>query len=409
MTTDLIDGHVVDRGAQFLSTRYRVILDLLRDLDLETQWCETTQLSAIVKSGKPVALHTSRPMDARRLAPVGSLLRLAWHQWRHARRVERPDTSCYAAWAAVDDATLTDWLRQRVGEDVLEYLFEPMVHGFYFQTPEETSVALGAVLMAFGVQRSRTCALRDGLGVLPQALARQLDVRYEWPAISIEKRGSRYAVRAVSGEVESDAVVMAVPAPTASGILGSCDTPLGLDTTARGLMGTQYSASINVACLLGAGFEPLVPLRDCYGLLIPRCERRAVVAIGIENNKRPDVQGRTWQVNLMFACDAAQTYMTVDDATIVDVALSDSRPWLGAGSHHVRHSRVFRWPLAEPKSNVGRARLIAAYRRHCVCDAPKIVLAGDYVGMPFTEGAAESGEWAAASLLAAMTSESSAA
>ncbi|MBS0292066.1 MAG: FAD-dependent oxidoreductase [Proteobacteria bacterium] len=409
MTTDLIDGHAVDRGAQFLSTRYRVILDLLREFDLEAQWCESTQRSAIVKGGRPLAMEATRPLDARQLVPTASLLRLAWHRWRSARRVERADTSSYASWAAVDDVTLSGWLRQHAGQDVLEYIFEPMVHGFYFQTPEETSFALGMVLMEFGVRRSRTCALRDGLGVLPQALAGRLDVRYESPVISIERRDGCFAVQATAGVVATDGVVVAVPAPMAKRILVSSGTPLDLDTAARDLLLTEYSASINVACLLDEAFELPDPLRCCYGLLVPRLERGAIAAVGIENNKRPTAHGRACHLNLMFDADAAQAHMRDDEAAIVDVALRDVRPWLGDLSRHVRQSRVFRWPLAEPKSRVGRARLIATYRQHCACDGPKVVLAGDYVGMPFTEGAAESGEWAASSLLAAMTGESSAA
>ncbi|MCR2237235.1 hypothetical protein NSX43_25020, partial [Salmonella enterica] len=56
-----------------------------------------------------------------------------------------------------------------------------------------------------------------------------------------------------------------------------------------------------------------------------------------------------------------------------------------------------RWPAAEPLSAVGRARAIRDYRRQWR-DADPVVLAGDYLAMPTTDGAAHSGEWAAAAL-----------
>jgi oxygen-dependent protoporphyrinogen oxidase len=59
---------------------------------------------------------------------------------------------------------------------------------------------------------------------------------------------------------------------------------------------------------------------------------------------------------------------------------------------------VYRWLNAEPKSPVGRSRKINDYRES-ITKINKVILAGDYMGMPFTEGAAETGLWAASSIL----------
>lgn len=64
----------------------------------------------------------------------------------------------------------------------------------------------------------------------------------------------------------------------------------------------------------------------------------------------------------------------------------------------VTAARVQRWEAAEPLSPVGRARAIAAYRASA--DARRrVLLAGDYMGSPWTDGAAETGMWAARTLL----------
>jgi oxygen-dependent protoporphyrinogen oxidase len=50
----------------------------------------------------------------------------------------------------------------------------------------------------------------------------------------------------------------------------------------------------------------------------------------------------------------------------------------------------------------GRGRYVARYRES-VNGETKVILAGDYMGMPFTEGAAETGKWAAETLMRNLT------
>jgi oxygen-dependent protoporphyrinogen oxidase len=69
----------------------------------------------------------------------------------------------------------------------------------------------------------------------------------------------------------------------------------------------------------------------------------------------------------------------------------------------VTMTHLIRWSAAEPRSPVGRARAVAAYRRQARPDR-RVLLAGDYVAFPWTDGAAESGEWAAAELSGLVTS-----
>jgi len=56
--------------------------------------------------------------------------------------------------------------------------------------------------------------------------------------------------------------------------------------------------------------------------------------------------------------------------------------------------RIYRWKQAEPYSPVGRATDLLYYRNGRSMDR-QVLLAGDHMRMPFTEGAAESGKWAA--------------
>lgn len=177
MTSDTIDGHVVDRGAQFLSTEYRLILDMLRNIGLVRHICEPSPCSAIVRAGTPHPMRVNHPLDASNLLGLRSMLKFAWNVLLLKRKQTALSLSNYAQWAEFDTESTSAWSNREIGTDITEYLYEPMLQGFYFQTPEETSKALAVALTAFGLRRAKTLSLKAGLGSLPEALAKEVDIR----------------------------------------------------------------------------------------------------------------------------------------------------------------------------------------------------------------------------------------
>lgn len=53
MSTDVLNGFVVDRGAQFFSSEYALLLSLAAEHGLRTSIQETSPWSAIVRGGEP--------------------------------------------------------------------------------------------------------------------------------------------------------------------------------------------------------------------------------------------------------------------------------------------------------------------------------------------------------------------
>ncbi|MFF4776958.1 hypothetical protein [Microtetraspora fusca] len=60
---------------------------------------------------------------------------------------------------------------------------------------------------------------------------------------------------------------------------------------------------------------------------------------------------------------------------------------------------VHRWSAALPWTPVGQAARVAAYRESVAAAAPRVILAGDYLGLPFTDSVVNTGQWAAAQAL----------
>ena len=392
MTSERATGHVIDRAAQFLSSEYSTILGLVRDVGLANQVRPTSRLSAIVQGGVPRRLRVDRVVDALFSGLLGTRawLMLGRVALREAHRIRNLSLSDFSAWDVFDDCTASDWLQREKCGHALERIFEPMLQGFYFQRPEDTSRALAMALMAFGMRRSQTLTLEGGLGQLPEALAARLDVRLNETVEGVKQSNGKVAIQTASQTVIVDRAIVATPATVARQLLADPQ-----DEAGRDLLATQYTSSINVSVFTDPAFALPTALREAYGLLIPRSERHGVAAIGIENNKR-GVSSTSGQLfSVMFCHDGATHLMSKPDAVVVQEAIAQADRYLPGMAGRVIGSWVFRWPAAEPCSMVGRATALRRYRTQCAISNSLILLAGDYMSMPFTEGAAESGLWAA--------------
>lgn len=399
MTTDMVDDFLVDRGAQFLSSEYDLLLSLAAGVGLRDKVRETSAWSAIVRDGRIRRIRSDRPLRALTsgLLDLPAWVRLAWRSWQLRLPLSSLALDDYSQWSDFDDESVSSWADRAIGSSVTEHLFEPMLQGLYFQEPEEISRSLSLVLLAFGFRRARCLALSGGMGTLPEAIASRLDVVLESPVISVDGGTESATIAMLTSRMEAGHVILAVPAPEAQRLYS------GGDEITRRLVATRYSANINISVMTNDRFHLPDSLRDVYGLLIPRRERRRIAAVAIEANKNANAVPRGQLLNIMLCHEASGSMMAMTDDEIVRTVLPEAERFFPGLSMAVEATRIFRWKHAEPCSQVGRARDLVHYRRRGRLPDDRVVLAGDYMSMPFTEGAAESGRWAAEQVCAAVS------
>jgi oxygen-dependent protoporphyrinogen oxidase len=133
-------------------------------------------------------------------------------------------------------------------------------------------------------------------------------------------------------------------------------------------------------------------------LLIPRAERKNIASIGIESNKNREYTQHGQLLNIMLSNKASKSMMFDKDDSIVKTVVSEALNFLPGLSNKISSTRIYRWKHAEPYSHIGRAQDLVHYRNYRSLEE-RVLLAGDYMSMPFTEGASESGRWAAEQIL----------
>ena len=394
MSTDRRDGYLIDRGAQFLSDGYSVICELISELGLAQHlsracgWTGTVRGGAVrrTNAGYPWTVATSGLLSWR------DTFRMARASLSLVQRTKHLPLSDYSKWHMLDDADAAEWIAASFGGDALEYVFEPMLEGFYFQAPEQMSRAWPAVVWNFGARRKGVTALAGGIGSLPEALAQTVQVRLAMPAEAIDTTGSGVVVKTPAGLVQADHVVLATTASVARQLYAPKH-----DMEKR-LLHTDYSASINISFAIPEGISTAKVAKDIYGLLIPRRERQVIAAIGIESRKCKRYVQRGELLNVMLSGSAGSRLLRAPEEQVLAEVLPELQRYFPGIDRGIEFAHFSRWPQAEPRSPVGRSRDLQQYRQlwH---PGMKVILAGDYMSIPCTEGAAESGKWAANALV----------
>lgn len=383
------DGFLIDTGAQFLSSGYRIVPRLARacGLVVETTACST---SAIVVDQRLRRIRSGSVLDPFTSGLLGPIdwIRLGMLFGRNREALQRKDLSDFSQWADHDVEDTAGWVTREAGTEALERVFEPMLEGLYFQQPETTSRALSLMMSGFGWRKHRPETLRGGMGSLPRALATSLDVRLGVKVSALREQGAAVEVTASQTSYRARRVICAVPAPQARQVWQTAPD------TERALMATPYSSTINLALMMKPGYELPRELQDVYGVLVPRRERGLIAALGIEKNKCVDRAPSAHLINVMLSDAAANAEWAQTDDGLLSKLEAELVRYLPGFRLALERAVSFRWPHAEPRSPVGRATYLMRYRSH-KGPARRILLAGDYMGAPFTEGAAESGEWVA--------------
>ncbi|MFB4284109.1 NAD(P)/FAD-dependent oxidoreductase [Nonomuraea sp. MTCD27] len=393
MSTLDLDAGPMECGAQFLSTGYAVIPELLAASGLAGQVVPVSGRTAILTGGRLRGFATDRPasllsggvLRARDIPPA---VRGAMRTRRLAdRRLED-----LGHWADLDGLDGHAWAVAHFGRGLTDRLLAPTVLGLYFLDLAGTGAALAAALTGFTARRARAMTVRGGLGRLTSALASGLDVEYGVRVERVARDDGAGAVLDTSrGRLRVPAVVLATPArPTAAILAGP--TP-----RERSVLAVPYSPGLLVGLALR---EPLSPeeLGGAYGILADPREASALASVAVSSRADSSTSGGD-VLTVMLRPSAARALRAAADPMVRAAAVDALAPLLPGLAGRVTDARVVRWDQAMPSVPVGHTRAVTAYRAG-VSPADAVLLAGDYLGFPWTDSAAFNGRWAADRLLA---------
>ncbi len=307
------------------------------------------------------------------------------------------------------DESLASFVTRRLGREAFDRLVQPLVGGIYTADANKLSLAAtmpqflemerkhGGLLRAAWAERRQTTtaeqeshgaryslfmAPRQGMSSLVEHLAAQLpagSVRLNTP-VSQLKRDSDGTWQVTTGNGDQSQfsdVIMALPAPAASRLLGEVDA-----TLAQQLKEIPYAGA--VVALVGVRRSQLTHPLDGFGFVVPDIEHRQIISVSFSSQKydgrasddrvllRVFMGGATRPEALQWPDDEVRRIVTRELTELLGLS----------GEFEV--FKIRRWDGVMPQYHLGHLELVAQIESR-VKTIPGLALAGNAyrgVGIP---------------------------
>ncbi len=362
--TETQQGCLLESGPDSFLAAKPWALELIAELGLKHDVIGSNdhlRVTYIVRGGKLVPLPDGLMMMVpTKVLPLLRSPLLSWStKLRMARELFRRRSPVTA-----QDRSVYEFLLDHYGEEANDYLAEPLLAGVYGGDPRDLSAQsvlprFVAIESEYGsLSRGVLAALRPtsggslfktlkgGLGQLIEALVPYTRVlRGEAEAIQADSSGFR--VRVQGAWMKTDHVVIATPAHRAALLLGPVNAELS------GLLSTiPYMSSVTLAL----GYEKSSfghPLKG-FGFLVPKKERKHVVACTWVNNK---FAHRAPEDKIVLRCFMGGNALGETDSSLIEMARQELRLFMGVSAQPL-FSKVARWPQSMAQYTVGHQNRI---------------------------------------------------
>ncbi|MEJ7795132.1 MAG: FAD-dependent oxidoreductase [Nocardioides sp.] len=402
LRTREVAGVTVDVGAEAMLNRRPEGVELVRELGLTVVHPATTA-SGLWSRGEVRRLPRSLmgvPLDLEDLAASGVLSDDGLERVRREPAVPPSDLD--------DDRSVAALIGERLGEEVVARLVEPILGGVYAghagllsaaaTTPQVVAMARrGSLLEAAATLPASDvpvfAGIPGGVGTLPAALvdSGRFDCRTEAPVRALTRSGGRFELTVGSTRdsqrILADAVVLACPAAAAARLL------VDLAPAAAAELATTEAASVAVVTHAFrttdlAGLDAT----GASGFLVPPVEGRGVKAATYSFAKWDWVREHGDGLLLLRTSTGRhreEAALQRSDGDLVATSLAELSAATGVTAAPVT-SHVERWGGALPQYAVGHLDRVARIRAD-VARVPGLAVCGaayDGVGIPAVIGSA---------------------
>ena len=390
------DGYLLDTGAMVISAGYKRLLGLVKDLGISDQLIPASSEMGFLKEGSVARLNTSKPLsmfnsgllstkDYIAFARIGMDLLAAW------RHLDNDDLS---GSLFLDKEGLHNYVKRRgLSDNATGLIIESLSMALWFEPSEKMSklAFMWALRRVFGGAFLNST---DGIGFLPAALSKILDVRLSSPVEHVVEQGNQVELTWSGGSRKFDAAIIAVPLPHVPAIYPQL-IPEGI-ALANTL---EYASSMHVHF----GVENPAPEPSSMIYSNPS-EHDGLGVTFLEHNKVP---GRAPKgkglITSYFRQNWCKNHWQKDDKTVLEIAEATISNAYPGYLDSVETGVVTRRPICVVINKVGLAAAqVQFHKAQARTVNSRIQLASDYYSCSSTETSLAAGEDAALRLQAAL-------
>ncbi|MDP8970671.1 MAG: FAD-dependent oxidoreductase [Actinomycetota bacterium] len=383
------DGYLIDEGAEMIGTHgYDATWRLIRQVGLSDS--DVPRVPAPValwrdgrahpNVGRPLGLVTGAGLSLRARL---QLLRFNAAMGLRARAFDgdHPDST------PLDDLTVAA-VAGRYGRELSDYVFQPLVGGF-FGWEAERSAAAPLVSLLLATRSTATWrTYRDGMDTLPRRLADEVPVTTGCQVHEVvsEARGARVA--RADGTLTARSVVLCVPAPVAAELHVSAS-----QEERAYLRACTYTPMLRVSCVLQQPLD-VRGAAGAYVVLIPAVDEPLLAGFTLDHHKAPGrVPAGRGLASILTRPPATRELIDAPDREVIQRVSDQAERYLPGLGRVMGAQFVHRFRHGLPEATPAALRLRSGFMRR---PTRTVEYAGDWVMLrPASEGAFRSAELAA--------------
>lgn len=362
-------GYTIDTGAVGLGTVYKDFMDLCEELGIKSHLRPSSTVAATARGGKIYEIDSAKPITGltSKLLSFGSKLKMVTLM-RDLGKV-RPHLNIrdVAAAAEFDTETAEAYARRRLNPELLEYFIEPLARTVNLSRANRVSI-LEVFNSLAGLFSTQLVHFPEGIGVVSNTMAKQLDVRLNTPVTAIKRFDDHVEVSYAGTTESADVCVIATTLPQAMDIFPEARTLLAPLSNV-----IQYNRGLDVHL----GYKAATRTKALM-VMMPPSEQKEIALFFLEHNKAPNraPDGHSL-ITIFFDHHAADRPWALDDDTLCKECAAIVERYLPELAGKLEMTQVTRWPLGLTNPDKGIYKAMQEVNRK-LNPADRVQFVGDY-------------------------------
>ncbi|MGA7521363.1 MAG: protoporphyrinogen oxidase [Acidobacteriaceae bacterium] len=407
--SEIVDGCVVEGGPDSFLSEKPAAAALCRELGIADQLLPSNdrqRKTYILVRNRLIPLPDGLMfMVPTKLVPTLLTPLFSWSTKLHMAR-----EFLFPPAPATEDESVAAMTRRHFGQETVDRLVSPLLSGVYGGNADQLSVRAVLPRMVTMEQKHRSLSramlaarktaapprptsgdrrsgprslfttLRDGMSQMTDRIAAELaagSVHLSSPVETIARQNNSWLVETAFGRERYDALILALPAWTAGGLLRPVHTALG-----EALQGVPYSSSITVTA--GYNRDDLHSLPPGFGYLVPASEGRRMLACTFVHakfaNRTPADKG---VLRCFLGGSGNEALLDQTDEQLTAIVEKELSEVLGLRAKP-NFIRIARWRQSMAQYGVGHLERMQRVRE-AIATLPGLALAGNAyegIGVP---------------------------
>ena len=386
-----------DTGASFFTNFYPLLISLVKELDLEDDVLELKRRVGLKDKDQfaEFAFGNLKTFWNLPFLTLNDKMTMLWKTFLLTLKRRQLDLVDPGKLSKFDDASIADWARGYMTDNIYEYCIKPGVEPFWYFSCEDVSRAMTTVLQGRAAD-AKFYTFKNGMASISKKLLKDITLHNNCLVQKIELSDKNYQVSSIKDQLLKtsifDGIVMASPATAAKKILAKELIP---EYIAEFINTQKYVANLHATYLVNRE-----EVKNLLAYYYPCGKwKTPIAAIVLHKIKSPNsikAPADKELISVYLLDNPTKELLNEPKEIVLKKVWEMARNFEPLLPIKCEHIELFIREEAIPLHEVGRYRSADKINKN---QKGNLVFAGDYLSCATVEGALRSGRWAAYKLM----------